>query len=440
MKKQKTLKKFIIALASTFVLNVFTGCNVDSLIPDGESDEKNSVANEYTLTNTVINDFSDFQQLYQIFIENDFGTVNLNTNQEYVKTAGASAKLTIGYENKTLLLKPVLKQRLSSKTLGYDFNDFSKVKKLTAQFYNPSDEVRTVSMSISFSDGVTTSPLVYKLQKGWNELVYAIDRTLLSFQADLSKAAYLQFSFDSIANKSYDLYLDNISIIQTNTPVESIEMPIEKDEICYFEHNYQQSVFYFWTWSADRLSDIVDFGLTADPDVAKTGTSFYVTTKKGEMRWNYWYYLRICEPYLDVIDWQSLQPEDKIEVSVWLPDLADGFGMDIRTTLGDINLYDVVDPETGKVVIDPNTGGPKQESIIQGVESIVPKQWSTISVKVADMMMSAEKHGYTNEKTSLWDIFLGFSLHWGEFVDVEQKTYYFDDFRIVRATEEGGVE
>ncbi len=433
MKKQKIFKNFIVGLASVFALNVFAGCDKKDTSTNTD-DTQNVPTNEYTLTNTVINDFSDFQHLYQVFIENDFGTVSLNTNQEYVKTGGASAKLTIGYENKTLPLKPVLKQRLSSNTMDYNFNDFTKVKKLKAQFYNPSDEVRTLSMCISFSDGVTTSPLVCNLKKGWNDLVYEIDRALLSFQADLSKAAYLQFSFETVPNKSYDIYLDNISITQTNTPMQTIEMTVEKDEICYFEHNYQQSVFYFWTWSADRLADIVDFGLTANPDVAKTGTSFYVTTKKGEVRWNYWYYLRICEPYLDVIDWKSLKPEDNIEVSLWVPDLRDGMDMDVRTELGDITFYEVeeTDPQ------DPTKKVKVQKSIIQG--EVIPEQWSTLSVNVGDMLKSAELNGFTDEKTSLWDIFLGFSLHWGEFVDVEQKTYYFDDFKIVRATGEGGVE
>lgn len=431
MKTKGKMKKFIVGLATILALSSFAGCQ--GLDFTGKTNEEPT--NEYTLMNTTINDFSDVKDLYQLITENTFGIIDLNTDMQYVKTGNSSAKLSVGLDGETLPLKPGLKQRLSSKTQGYSFHDFTKVKKLKAQIYNPSETARVVRMYVAFSNGVTTTPITFKLQKGWNDLIYEIDRALLSFQVDLEKAAYVQFSFDTVPNEAYDLYLDNISITQTNTPIEEIEMTIEEDEICYFEKNYQKSVFYFWTWSSDRLSDIVDFGLTADPDVAKTGTSFYMTTKKGEKRWNYWYYLRMSEAYLNLIDWESLKPEDRIEVSVWVPDGNDGFNMDVNSSMGALTSYMVEEPDPE----DPSKTVQVEKRIIQG--KVVPKQWSTLSVTVADMIASGEANGWVNEKTSVWDIFTGFSLHWGEFVDVDEKTYYVDDFRIVRgATEEGGAQ
>ena len=430
MKTKGKVRKLIVGLATVLALSSFASCQGLDFLNKTEQP-----VNEYTLINTTINDFSDVNDLYQLITVNDFGIINLNKDEEFVKTGNTSAKLTVGYEGRTLATKPGIKQRLSSKTQGYNFHDFTKVKKLKAQMYNPSETVRTVKMYVAFGNGVTTTPLTCNLQKGWNDLIYEIDRALLSFQVDLEQAAYLQFSFDVLPNESYDLYLDNISITQTNSEIQEVEMTLEQDEICYFEQNYQKSVFYFWTWSSDRLADIIDFGLTADPDVAKTGTSFYVTTKKGEKRWNYWYYLRFSEAYLNLIDWESLTPEDTIEVSVWVPYSNDGFNMDVNTSLGAITSYEAEIPDPN----DPTQKIKETRRIVQG--KVVPKEWSTLSVNVGDMLLAAETNGWTNEKTTLWDIFTGFSLHWGEFVDVEQKTYYFDDFRIIRGnTEEGGTQ
>jgi hypothetical protein len=431
MKTKGKIKKLIVGLATVLALSSFGSCQ-------GLDFTNNSSAeptNEYMLLNKTINDFSDVSDLYQLLTVNSLGKIDLNKDMQYVKTGTSSAHITVGLENTKLPTKPGIKQRLSSKTQGYNYHDFTKVKKLKAQIYNPSEEVRTLEMFVAFANGATTTPLTFKLQKGWNDLIYEIDREMLSFQVDLEKAAYLQFSFEILPLKTYELYLDNISITQTNSKIQEVEMALEKDEICYFEKNYQKSVFYFWTWSTERLSDITDFGLTADPDLAKTGTSFYVTTKKGDKRWNYWYYLRFSDAYLKVIDWESLKPEDSIEVSVWVPDGNDGFNMDVNTSSGAITSYTVVEPDPN----DPSKTVEVQKSIVQG--KVVPKQWSTLSVKVADMITSAKSQGWVNEKTGIWDIFTGFSLHWGEFVDVEQKTYYFDDFRIVRGqTEEGGAQ
>ena len=143
----------------------------------------------------------------------------------------------------------------------------------------------------------------------------------------------------------------------------------------------------------------------------------------------------MSEAYFNLIDWKSLNPEDRIEVSVWVPDANDGFNMDVNSTMGALTSYKVEEPDPE----DPTKTVVVEKRIVQG--TVVPKQWSTLSVKVADMIASAAAQGWINEKTTVWDIFSGFSLHWGEFVDVDEKTYYVDDFRIVRAeNQEGGAE
>lgn len=433
MKAKKNIKFLALGLMALLTFNAFAGCDAIGL---GSNDSNSSIeqTNANVLQNKVVNDFSDIKDLYQVILENNF-KADINKDQAYVLTSGASAKLSIGSDEKEVTVRSILKQRLTSQVFGYDYTDFTKVKKFKTQIYNPSDEARTMRVCIAFGDGKSTSQKIYTLKKGWNDIIYDVDRTLLSFQVDLSIAAYLQYSFDVLPMEVYDLYLDNISITQTNTPMDTIEMTVEKDEICYFEQNYQKNVFWFYTWSKDRIGDVADYGLTADPDLARTGTSLYVTTKKGEKRWQNWYYTRFSEAYLNVIDWESLNPEDTIEASVWVPDGNDGVGFDIDTKLGKITSYDVEEADPN----DPTKTITKSVNIVTG--KAIPKQWSTFSFKVGDMITSAKAHGFVDEKTSIWDIFTGFGFHWGEFVDVEEKTYYFDDFRVVRGTtQEGGTE
>ena len=245
MKAKKNIKILAFGLMALLTLNTFAGCNA---IGGGDnSDDAIQQTNENVLQNSLINGFSDIKDVYQIILENSFGKVNLNKDKTYVLTGDASAKLSIGHEGVLLTSRPILKQRLSSQIFDYNYTDFTKVKKVKAQIYNPSDEVRVVRACINFSDGKTTSQKIYSVKKGWNDIIYEIDRTLLSFQVDLKKASYFQLSFETDPEKSYDLYLDNISITQTSTPMEMIEMTVEENEICYFEQNYQnrRPVFLF---------------------------------------------------------------------------------------------------------------------------------------------------------------------------------------------------
>ena len=395
-------KKSILKIATAIVSAVLTATSLCSCENLSFFKEENS--NAKLIKTEVLNDFSNEKDMYQVILTDGYGKMTLNKDEEYCSTGGGSAKLWVSNENG----KPMgFKQRLTSLTQGYDYSNFKNIKNVKTAIYNASTEEVKVLFAIEFSDGSKSAGMRYTLQSGWNYLTYAVDRELLSLQFDLEKAMYLSYSF-SCNPTPYTVYVDSISLSTTSSEIKEVVQQIDENEICSFDKNYQVGVFSLYVYSPIRMAYFSDFGLTSNPDRVKSGKAFYVTTLAGLEDKGNWNWLRLNEKYGEKIDWSSLTEEDAISFWVFNEGPACSLSIGIPIT--------------------------KMKSGWLSVQAVTMKsyEWTEVVVPVAKIKEVADKQKKLEEGEKIGDIIKGISIGWAAFDDVEQKTFYFDEFKIVK--------
>lgn len=59
-------------------------------------------------------------------------------------------------------------------------------------------------------------------------------------------------------------------------------------------------------------------------------------------------------------------------------------------------------------------------------------EWTEVVVTVAEIKAVAESQKKLEEGEKITDLITGINVAWAPFDDVAQKTFYFDEFRIVK--------
>lgn len=395
--RKKNLKIISLILTTVLLATSLFACGKSS-----ENEEPSSGAK--IITTEVLNNFSTESDLYQVLLFDGYGKMSLNKEEEYYATGSGSAKLWISNENGASM---TFKQRLKSEVKGYDHTDFKKVKNVKTSIYNESQEEVGVIFALEFSDGSKSPIKKYTLQSGWNHLNYVVDREMLSMQFDITKTMYLSYTFEN-NETPYTVYVDNVSLGITNSEIKEVVQTIEENEICSFDKNYQMSVFSLYVYSTVRMGNFMDFGLTAKADRVKSGKSFYVTVKKGmEDKGNY-YWIKLNAKYSERIDWKSLTTDDIISFWVYNEGPTAGLAFSVSNTKGrDFNV-----------------------SLVNG--KMKANEWTEMQVRVADIKAIADEKGYLEEDETIGDIIRSINVGWAPFDDVDQKTLYFDEFKIVK--------
>jgi hypothetical protein len=398
MAKKNRFRMITLIVTTIVFLTSFCGCENFSVFKDNSQNENAKVIKTETL-----NDFSTEKDLYQVLLSDGYGKMSLNKDEKYYTTGNGSAKLWVSNDNGKSM---IFKQRLKSEVNGFDYTNFKKMKSIRTSIYNESDETVGVIFALEFSDGSKSSIKKYTLQSGWNTLSYGVDREMLSMQFDIEKTMYLTYTFE--CNETpYTVYVDDISLGLTNSGIKEVVQVIDENEICSFDKNYQMSVFSLYVYSTVRIGYFADFGLTADPERVKSGKSFYVTTQAGMEDKGNWYWIKLAPKYSSLIDWKSLTVNDTI--SFWVyndgPSASLAFGV-------------------------MNTKG-KDLQVSLG-KTMKANSWTEMTVSVADIKAAADENKYLEEGETIGDIISGIKVGWGPFDDVAQKTFYFDEFKIVK--------
>jgi len=402
MAKKKVLR--VITLVFVVVLSTasFASCS-----------KKNEVnENAKVITTQVLNSFSSERDLYQVLLLDGYGKMTLNKEQEYYSTGEGSAKLWISNNNGASM---VFKQRLKSKTYEYDYTDFKKVKSISTSIFNAAEEDVHIMFALEFSDGGKSSIKKYTLKNGWNELKYNVDREILSMQFDIEKTMYLTYTFAN-NEKPYTVYVDQISLGLTNSGISEVEQTIKENEICSFDSNYQMAVFSLYHYDTSVMGNFLDFGLTANPDRIKSGMAFYVTIKSGMTENKNSYMLKLNPKYGELINWDSLTENDYISFWIYNDGLADSIQFRIVNT-------------KGKPLMDT-----KSEKGYTNKTNITLKanSWTEARINISDIKALADEKGYLEEGDKIGSIIESFDLLWGTFDGEPQKTFYFDEFKIVK--------
>lgn len=363
---------------------------------DGQSKAK-------TITTKVVNSFASEKELYQVILSNGYGKLTLNKDQKY-SSDGGSAALWVSDQNGLPML---FKQRLVSQVSEYNYANLKQIKNVKTSIYNSAEEDVEVIFALEFSDGSKSASKKYTLKTGWNELVYDVDRSMLSLQFDIEKAVYLSYTFQT-NQTPYTVYVDNISVGITNSEVQEVVQTVEKDEICLFDKNNQMTAFSLYVYSTIRIGNFVDFGLTANPDRVKSGKSFYVTTVKGTEEAGNAYWIRLNDKYSKLVDWKSLTENDKI--SFWV------FNEGPYTSM----QFNVVT---------------KRGALANNFFYVEANSWINVEIPVSDIIQKTNDKGFLEKGEVIGDVIDYIRVGWPAFDNVAQKTLYFDEFKIIR----GGV-
>lgn len=260
-------------------------------IPGCAEQEKLPSAEEVQLCN-----FESWEPDFQLIkMMPDFGAVSVNTESEYVYEGDFSACLRPTgrylYTSRPYLVLPT-----QSALFSFNYADFTDVNRVTAKMYNNGDEPVTLYMGLTFdaahNELSPASEII--LEKGWNDVSYTVEASVLNLSYDIAECLGIYFMFDNThtlyAEEAPELYLDDVRIVYNPTETEIVDLlEFDEGEICDFEKLYQR---YTVEVKSDKESVTPDVSVVSNGDWAVNATSgknmLRVVTKSGDTHWGCW--------------------------------------------------------------------------------------------------------------------------------------------------------
>ena len=206
---QKTKILWICALFAVVSLFAAVGCAkkpFDGSIPEA-----------------VLCDFEQWAPDFQTLrVRNEFGSVDVNTTADYVKSGKQSAALTVVGSDQNMM--PYFFVNTTSALFDYDYSDFSKIDSVRAWFYNPSQTeeklyVGLITEIVSVEQDNLQKFDTFTLSSGWNEIVYRPDMNYIisavgQSKYDGIKGVYFMFDNPHASNKAEGkrFYVDDITL------------------------------------------------------------------------------------------------------------------------------------------------------------------------------------------------------------------------------------
>ncbi len=208
---QKTKILWICALFAVVSLFAAVGC------------AKNRKPFDGSIPEAVLCDFEQWAPDFQTLrVRNEFGSVDVNTTADYVKSGKQSAALTVVGSDQNMM--PFFFVNTTSELFDYDYSDFSKIDSVRAWFYNPSQTeeklyVGLITEIVSVEQDNLQKFDTFTLSSGWNEIVYRPDMNYIisavgQSKYDGIKGVYFMFDNPHASNKAEGkcFYVDDITL------------------------------------------------------------------------------------------------------------------------------------------------------------------------------------------------------------------------------------
>lgn len=222
------MKKFISVIIATLTLTGFAlglaACGNDG----GDNDKPVNVV--------TLSSFSEFAELRSFNYAWPFGKAEVNKDKAYVSDGETSGKFTVEKGSGETNIAIFCDTKWNAK------KDFGDVKALTVDAFNPSDEVRKISISFttrkSGNARAEYSKKTFDLSPGKNSLVYEIERAVAKQVTYVDKVETINFYLDRL-QENYSVYLDNLQAHLTSEPVQALTKTYktseEGDELLFFD-------------------------------------------------------------------------------------------------------------------------------------------------------------------------------------------------------------
>ena len=257
---------------------------------------------------TLMNGFEMFDRDIQLIrVINDFGVLDDNTNEHFVRSGKHSLKISpLGHRmhnaNPYFVLPTtsILYEEVS-------FGDFSDVETISFWFYNNEEEA--VNVGIGFGKNLLynststdrrdmiqkTTMEYYSLQHGWNYIEYTMEPAYLALQELVIEEVYgVAIEFDYVESHklvdSPEVYLDDVCLTYTDTPKSDVmEFDFKTGTtaegnpywtIADFE-NPLEAYYFFYGYGPPSGFPVVKSVFTGDYDTVTTvGTQALLIQKK----------------------------------------------------------------------------------------------------------------------------------------------------------------
>ena len=426
MNKKSWMKIISIIIVLSFTLTYFVGCKGEQ---SGDDDGEQSTVGTF-----VINDFSDYEKLYQLIPKNMFGKIDLNTDQAYILTGEGSAKLEPDMNATSEIF---FKQRLMSKNYGYKHGNINLATKVSAQMYNASTTDIKVQADLEFSNSAKATRETTVLKPGvWTTVNYKIYPELLSLRFDTEKAMYINYYVERKALATQPIiYLDNVSISYTDEASEPIEIKLDEGEFCSFDKNYQMFLPYLKGWGT-YLEEVTELTLSADPKytVDSKGCSYKVHTLAGSDT-NQSYWIHFPNTLIKASKLDKVTKDHKMTFSVY------NDGPECKLVI-QFNLKVPMEDGTVKSGFAPTYYD--ADSAWSGVygtgwgydaPTLKANDWTEIVIDfgaMEEMTKECYKQLYEMEVKDVFSYLDEVAFGWMAFDDVAEKTFYIDEMKIIK--------
>lgn len=288
------------------MFSTFTGKNNAPVVADTTAQEEKLIA-----------DFETFRDCTKnVIYANLFGRFQANTDSRYVSNGNGSIRLNpIGDAYMSANL-PNMQIRLQDED-----RDLTKLKRVTADFYNATDHDYEIGIFFKIGKKVESDTRVTKitLKKGeWTKVSKTMDVAVLSLCNDMTDVNSVCFEFETCYDESKpnDIYMDNVRFEFSNTTPQTVEMKLDENEFCSFDKLYQKEVF-----TENYYAVMSNYGFTlslnSDLQYSRNGKSLkmHAPICPEGMTWG-WPNVGFAENLIKAVDFSQYDGND--EFSFWV--------------------------------------------------------------------------------------------------------------------------
>ena len=230
------MKRFLVLLLALFVTaSLGAGC------------KKEETAGADTV---VLRDFERYDPDFMgLQMSVNFGKIEVNTDERFVKSGSQSAKLTVygGYYYND---PPEVGIPFYSTSKGYNYRELSGFSAVRMSAYNAADFDVPLYWNFTFFDGQSSPVETVVLKSGWNDVEMAVDADTLNMFYDLENCSGVRLGFDDYSVQGYTLetapaiYLDDMELVRRHDDYSApaVDIVVDPFEICSFEKAYQAHI------------------------------------------------------------------------------------------------------------------------------------------------------------------------------------------------------
>lgn len=218
----------------------------------------------------MLSSFSEFKELRSFKYGSTFGKAEITTDKNYVTDGDTAAKFTI--DGKT---DGVSEFSVFCDTKWNTKKDFTNVKALGVDVFNPQSEPKTVKISfmtrLSGNNRAQYVEKAFTLNSGKNTVVYEIDREVAAQICYLDSTEYIKFAFDRKADKPYVIYMDRLEAHLTDEKLPAVEKNYRDGELLFFDDKADR---YFVKPNTIRAQapEAPEISLCRDPRFVRSGS------------------------------------------------------------------------------------------------------------------------------------------------------------------------